>query len=368
VRARVCHLSSAHPTKDGRIFHKQCVSLARAGFHTSLVVPGGDDHVDCGVNILAVPHSTGRVRRMSQTTTAVLLRAIEADADLYQFHDPELLGVGLALKAIGKTVIFDSHEDLPLQVAGKPWIPAPIRPAASTLVSAIDRVQARLLDAVIGATPSIAGRFDALGARTAVVANYPILDEFAAPLPPWSERRQEVVYVGGLTAMRGVETMIDGLAGMPETLVLCGPADGETQARLDDPALGDAVQHRGMLDRPNVVQALRRARLGLCLLERRPNYVDSMPIKLFEYLAAGLPVVASDFEPWRQLVDGCPAVRFVPPEDIGAVRRAIRELLDDPEAAEARGVEGRRLVFERFAWATQAETLIGLYRELGLMP
>ena len=363
TRTKVCHLSSVHQTKDVRIFHKECVSLAQAGYDVSLVVPGEMDHIDKGVSILVVPPSRSRRERLLVTSRQVLNRAIAVDADLYHFHDPELFPVGLWLKFKGKKVIFDSHEDLPRQLLSKPWIPNRLRQPLSLLSESVEHFGGRRLDAVIGATPLIRDRFAAVGARAEVIHNYPILEELDVGPVEWSSRAREVLYVGGITRIRGALEMTEATAHCDAQWVIAGPVEEAIRGQLEA-AQSSTFKLAGYLNRTQVVAALRRAMVGLCVLHPTINYIDSMPIKLFEYMAAGIPVVASDFPLWRQLVGDSGAAIFVDPLDPKAIGEAIQSLLDDPGRAEQMGAAGKARVMNGFHWGIERERLVRLYNDL----
>ena len=359
---KVCHLSTVHPADDARILYKECVSLAQAGYDVSLIVPRAGDDVISGVRRLALPKPASRGERISRTAAALFWRARTQNADLYHFHDPELFGVGLALKALGAKVVFDSHEDLPRQLGGKPWIPAQLRGPAAWLAERIEDGGARWLDAVIGATPTITARFAARGLRATTVNNYPILGELSGPAAPYADRPEAALYVGGVTAIRGAREMVAAAAQAKTPLRIAGPVSGAGLSAELRAAPG--VDLLGVLDRAGVGEALRSARLGLCVLWPQPNYLESTPVKLFEYLAAGLPVVASDFPRWRELIGDSDSVRFVDPKDPNAIAAAIHWILSHPAEAQAMGERGRAHVHAGYHWGVEEAKLLALYAEL----
>ena len=145
--------------------------------------------------------------------------------------------------------------------------------------------------------------------------------------------------------------------------VIAGPVEAAIKEQLEG-AQSENFTLAGYLDRPQVVDALRRAMVGLCVLHPTVNYIDSMPIKLFEYMAAGIPVIASDFPLWRELVGDSGAAIFVDPLDPEAIGHAIQSLLDDPTRAEQMGAAGKARVMGGFHWGVERDRLVHLYKDL----
>ncbi len=365
MTATVCHLSSVHQPNDIRIFRKQCRSLAAHGFQVHLVVrQDGDDQED-GVFRWGIPRRTGRLRRMTQTVSDVYRKAASLQADLYHFHDPELLPVGLALKARGARVIFDSHEDLPRQILSKPWIHPLLRHGVAWGSELAENIGLRFVDAVIGATPHIAQRFADLGIDAVAVNNYPMLGELDVLDADWQDKKEQFCYVGGLSTIRGASEMVDaaGLSGLP--LHIAGPF---SPASLQDQVMarpGAAhVECLGILDRPAVATLLSQSLAGIVVFSEQPNHVTAQPNKLFEYLAGGIPVIASHFPMWRELVEGEDVGLCVNPANPQEIAEAMRTLAQDRPRAEAMGKRGQALVRERCNWQAEARTLISLYERL----
>ena len=118
------------------------------------------------------------------------------------------------------------------------------------------------------------------------------------------------------------------------------------------------------MSRGGVKELLNSARAGLVLLHPRINYVDALPIKLFEYMAVGIPVIASDFPLWRTIVDGANCGILVDPMKPEQIAKAIDWLLDNPREARKMGERGRRAVLERYNWSLEEKKLIELYDKL----
>src|SRR5574344_924464 len=129
---RVCHFTSAHRATDVRIFKKECVSLVHNGYDVYLVAPNAESAVVEGIHVVGVPlKKRGRIERFIFTSNAVYKKALSLDADIYHFHDPDLIPYGVKLAKHGKHVIYDSHEDYGQLMLAKKYIPKIFRPAVS---------------------------------------------------------------------------------------------------------------------------------------------------------------------------------------------------------------------------------------------
>ena len=174
---KVCHITSVHPVEDVRIFQKECVSLAKARYDVTLIQQG-ESYEKSGIHILGFGEiAPNRFQRMLFTARKAYRKALAADADIYHLHDPELLPYGLKLKRRGKTVIFDSHEDVPADILGKEWLPVFLRKGISRLYMWYENRCFAQMDAVIGVTPHICDRIRRQCARAELITNYPILEE-----------------------------------------------------------------------------------------------------------------------------------------------------------------------------------------------
>ena len=362
---RVCHITTVHPVGDHRILHKECLSLQAAGYDVTLIAPHDGDAVVHGVPVVALPDTArNRLERMARRPRSAYHAAVGLDADLYHFHDPEFLPYGVRLARRGKRVIYDAHEDVPVQMRYKEWIPAPGRATAARAFARLEAECVARMDAVV--TPSVVAleRLGARQPRTLLVANYPRLGEIR-PAAAWSDRERAACYVGGIARVRGGRWLVDAMAHADADLHLAGAFESpELQRELERSAGWRRVRYAGRLGREGVAALLARAKVGVIPLQPIANYVDAYPVKLFEYFAAGLPVVATDVPRWRAVLEAHDCGVCVPygaPEHLGA---AIEALLDDDDAARAMGERARRAAEQSYSWETQEAALVALYDEL----
>ena len=351
----ICHMTSAHSQEDIRIFHKECVSLARAG-HEVYQVSCGISRESKGVHLVGIgEQEQNRSKRMTEIAKRVYMAAREIDADVYHFHDPELLPYGLKLNRAGKKAIFDSHEDIPAQIMDKHWIPKPLRKIISNTYKSYETHVVKRLEAVVAATPHIAESFRGR-CKNVVVVNNPRLDDIMFHERPFSEREAVVCYAGGIDELRGERIMCAAMEGVNGKLCLAGDhAPGEAQGN---------VIYLGRLDRNGINELYGGAIAGLCILKPIENYYFSKPIKIYEYMAAGLPYVCSNFPGWRKVAQESGAGICVDPENISQIREAIQLLLRNREAAQAMGRKGREYVLKYCNWENEEKSLLALYSSL----
>lgn len=352
---RIAHVTTAHPVGDNRILRKECRALADAGADVTLIAVAEEDADLDGVKLAALPRRGGRLGRMLGGPVDAWRRLARERPEVVHGHDPELLPLLMLwkLRYPATTVIFDSHEDIPKQVMGKPYIPTRLRPAVAAAARATESLAARRLDLIVAATPSIARKYPP--ERTLLVQNFPWLTEYPHPVPMPTEPFT-LCYVGGISHGRGIAEMIRGARDSGTHLVLAGGITPDAQASVDA-ASDDIVDYRGQLPGAQIPDLLAACSVGLALLHPLPNYLESQATKIFEYMASGRAFIASDFPAWREMFEPLGCGLFVDPLDPEAVARAIRELADDPERAAAMGQAGRRAMEEHFTFESEARRL-----------
>jgi len=364
----VCHMTSVHSRTDVRIFLKECGSLAKAGYRVCLVVADGQgDASVAGISIRDAGRPSGRLSRMLTTTRNVLRLALAQNADIYHFHDPELLPAGRKLKRLGKTVVFDAHEDIAKQLASKPYLNRMARFAVPPLIEWYERRVCTRLDAIVTATAHIRDKFRKINPDAVDINNYPLRGELYTPEVDWTIKRPQVCYIGGITEIRGIFPLIKAMEHVAKTdrLVIAGrfaEASVNTAAHAM-PGWGK-VDELGFVDRDSVRDILAHSIAGLVTFLGVPNHINAQPNKMFEYMSAGLPVIASNFPLWREIIEGNDCGICVDPEQPLEIAKAIDYLATHPERARQMGINGRKAVQERYNWDNEAPKLLALYSRL----
>jgi glycosyltransferase involved in cell wall biosynthesis len=365
----VAMLSSVHRPFDTRIFHKEARTLSAAGYGVTFVVPHERDEVVQGVRVRAIPRPANRLWRMLSLPPRILREAVRLQADIYHFHDPELIPVGLALKVLRRRVVYDAHEHVPKSILGKTYLPRWSRRPIAWLVGMTEQLASRTFDLVIAAEDGIFHAFRH-HPRAILIRNYPIHEQFPQARPDARENgRLRVVYAGNLTLGRGAVEMVEGLGRVAEgyevNLGLFGRFwPNDLEARLRELPGFARVDFRTWIPYEAVLTEVARADVGIVCFLPEPNNVNAGPTKLFEYMACGIPVVASNFPMWREVIEGSDCGLCVDPHDPAAIARALEYLADHPDRRKEMGCNGRKAVERLYNWRLEASRFLDAYARL----
>lgn len=357
-----------HARNDVRVFYKECISLAKAGYKVTLILADGKgDDQKAGVRIQDLRKPSNRLARMLFLPLRLYRKALKAKADFYHFHDPELLPFGLLLKlTTNAKVIYDAHESYPDDLMFKDYLSPWLRCLTSFGIRHLENFVAKRLDAVITVTDYHAQRFKAFNNNTVTVCNFPLLSEWKDFSAVIDERAPtSLCYVGNITRKRGLSVLLKAIEPLDVTLQLAGgyePDDYRAEL-MAMPAWNKVVEH-GYLNRQQAIKLMSASQIGVMLFLPEPNHINSLSTKVFEYMAAGCAVLVSDFPVYRNLVSDRGCGVCVDPENIEEVRLAIQKLLSSPETVTAMGQRGKRLIQESYNWESQEKQLLGIYANL----
>lgn len=362
---KICHITSVHKVDDVRINLKECMSLAR-DHEVTLLANYTQEYKSKHIKFVNLNKVfKNRFKRILFSNKNVLEKALKIDADIYHLHDPELLTIVLKLKKAGKKVVFDFHEDTPKQILGKYYIPKFLRYPIALLFKEYEKYIAKRIDGIICATPIIRNKFLKINKNTIDVKNYPLLEEFINIDNNYNEKKNQIVYIGGLSGERGIFTMINLANKLKDTeFVFCGDfSSNDEKNKAMNLIEHNNIIFTGYISREKIQEVLSKSSLGLVLLERNIRYMESLPIKMFEYMAAGIPVVASDFPLWKNILDESNAGIHFDPNDINGLAKKIQNLLLDKELLKVMGDNGKRFATEKYNWNNEASKLLKFYRK-----
>lgn len=371
----ICVLSTVHRATNTRVFHKVAKAASSAGFDVSYVVhdPPADHDSDVTFHSLGRIHS--RLQRWSHLPQAYRI-ARSLNSDIYHFHDPELLPVGVLLQTTTDArVIYDAHEDYGYNaIKYRKWIPRPIRPGIAKVFPKIQSTFANRIDAVITTTEPIAQQFRDFGhSNVEVIHNYPKTENISISDPP-IERSKDItlVYVGSFEHIHGLMPMLQLIRELVERnknveLWMLGSFSDELHKRKANQFIGDHnlrgnVEFVGRVPYQEIFSYLNRADLGLCLVDRkRCEY--ALPTKIFEYMYSRTPVLATDTQSIRPYISKNIG-RLVSQNDPEEQSDAVEELISAPDRLEEMGNQGREQVKQQYNWESEAERLISIYESL----
>ena len=367
MKPKIIHLTSVHKRYDIRIFYKICISLVKYGYDVVLIVADGKgDENNKGVQIKDVGTPKGsRFLRMTKTVSLIFNKAKDLNADIYHLHDPELIPIGLKLKKLSKKVIFDAHEDFPVQLLSKPYLTKLSRIILSKIFKYYEKWTFPKFDFVVTATPFIRDKILKINRNTTDVNNFPIINKISNENILKRERKN-VVYVGEISKIRGIEEMVSALAFTKNIkLNLAGNfSDKDLEKKIKKNAQWAKVNNLGFLSRTGVYELLINSIAGLVVLHPKKNYIDALPVKMFEYMSAGIPVIASNFTMWSEIIEINNCGICVDPTNPEAIAGAIQFLSDNPDQAEQMGRNGLKVVKQKYNWLIEEKKLIKIYRNI----
>ena len=359
---RICHITTVHTPFDGRIFHKECKSLAEAGNEVFLIAPFNRDETIDGIHLRAVKPIKNPFIRILLVPCQSFFRALGTRSKVFHLHDPELLIIAVFLSILGKKTIFDSHENVGEQILTKEWIPSrTLRKCVSILYGLIEKFCVLLLTGVIAVNEDIRQRF-AFKKCTVIIRNYPILNDinrtYIKDIP--KNHDAVIVYAGGLTRIRGIRELILAMNDVDARLWLMGPWESDVY-RVDCESLPawHKCDYHGIVPFGEQYDYLRKADIGMVTLYPEKNYLKSLPVKAFEYMACGLALVMSDFEYWQEFFGEY--AMFVDPYKPEDIAKKVNLLLHDKAMADKMSQAGMEKVNQEYSWEEESKKLIDFY-------
>ncbi len=365
---KITHLTTVHKRYDTRIFLKECRSLAAVQkYKVSLIVADGkgDEEKD-GVKILDIGLYNDKLKRIFLAPKKLLKKALEIDSDLYHIHDPELISVGLKLKRAGKKIVFDSHEDFLEKIKARKWIPSIARGFLSRFFRRQFKKASEKFDGIVAAAPHILRNSCAI--KSEVIRNFPEYNYIKNLSSKKNSRDPSLVlYTGGLTEFKGIEQVIEALfekCSVNWKLVIAGISHGSVFNRIGTKFKDKRITYLGKVEYGKVVDLMSKASVGVVCNQPVHDYQNAIPNKLFEYMAAGLPVVCSNFKYWTEIMEETGAGITCVPDDISSIAAAIDKILSDKENAALMGIKGRQAVENKYNWENESEKFLNLYKEV----
>ncbi|GAA2128034.1 glycosyltransferase family 4 protein [Actinomadura napierensis] len=351
---RICVCTVVHHPEDARILHRQIRALLDAGHEVTYIAPFRACNATPWREIspVDVPRATGRRRLRALRAAHRALAEHAGYADVILLHDPELV-VSLPREALGRTVVWDVHEDTAAALTAKGWVPGPVRPVLRPAVRRLEKRGERRLKLLLAEE----------GYRDRFSGDHPVVPNttYVSDLPPGPPDDRRAVYVGNLSAARGAHDMIEMarlLAPEGVTVELIGGADPDVRPALRDAQRTGILRWYGFVPNDRALRIAEGAMAGLALLHDEPNYRHSMPTKVVEYMARGVPVITTPNPPAVDIVEPAGCGLVVPFGDPAPAADAVRRLRDDAELRTGMGKRGYETARARFHWPVHAERFV----------
>ena len=364
MRNKIFVFTSAHRWNDTRIFKKQLFSLS-AKYKVEYHAPASFRHKEInGIHIFGLPNWKSKFFRI-YLNLIIFYRLIKSNSDIYHFHDPELIFLGIYLKKIKKrVVIYDIHEDYSLVPYTRSWIPKILKNILSQAINYLELNISKKFDLLICATPHIKNRFNN---KSIVVQNFPKVDKWEK-IENKIENKQ-ILYYGDITSARGINEIINAVDivnnKIKVKLILIGKiSEKKLNKNISLGIKNGYVEYHQWMDQCDLQKIAKKCNIGLSILKPVPAYIDSYPVKVFEYMAMGLPILASNFTLWRQIIEEEGCGKVCNPIDINDISRKIIYMFSNIDELGEMGKKGLDLVKIKYNWINEEKKLLESYFKL----
>ncbi|MCP4216080.1 MAG: glycosyltransferase family 4 protein [bacterium] len=369
-KIKVCHLTSVHPGRDTRIFYRQCQKLAKAGYDVTLIAPNesGEETVD-GVEIIPFRKSGNIIARVLLSPLRMFRMARKQKAAVYHFHDPELIVTGLLLKICGYHVVFDIHENISKQIKSKNL---PLASLISLLYKPFDYISAKCFHLVL-AEHSYEGIYKKRTSRYRVLLNLPDIGFFEPFNKADRKECRDMFYIGRVSNLRGADVALRALhillnEGIRFKMHFIGAVAPRAQDDINSlevyQKVKDHVVFYGRMNLEEGYEISKQCLAGLAVLKPIGNFLYSYSTKIFEYMAISMPVITSDFQLYKDVVERYECGYCIDPTSPDALADVLRDLLNHPQKTIEMGQRGRNAALKTFSWDVEAQKLLDLYKQL----
>lgn len=361
---KVCFVAPVHSWDDVRVFSKEAVSLAGEGYDVTLIARADKEFCEKGVKVKPVCGRHGSRAYRFLSIPLIFIQAMREGGDVYHVHNPDTIPIAFFLKVCGKKVIYDTHEDFARRILMRKWVPSPIRKAVAYLVSAAESLLARFVDASIGTQEQVVRR---LGQKSYLIGNPPVL-------PVGVKRKQceesgefRLVYLGGMTVERGLIDMVDMLSLVnkhaPARLWLIGEISESLLVEVKGRDGWKYVDYLGRKRQEDAFSYVEKSDVGLVLIHDVGDHSSTDPNKIYEYLAFGVPFLATNFELWMKRFCGYNCGWFLPSQNIDVAAQTIVDISKNKDELKVKGMAGRLFV-QKYNWGVEKEKLFDIYRSV----
>ncbi len=365
---KICHITSVHQPEDIRIFQKQCLSLNNSGHKVTLVATGAKSRFINGVYFKAFRKRGSALRRLIFTLPSILFYLIKNKFDIYHAHDPELVPVLLVLHFLGRKVVYDMHENFPKEIKRKE-LPVIVKRAVLVIWPLVEKISFSRINVIFAELsykkdyPYVANSVDIL--------NMPLLNILEKNKKNKKNTVFSIGYVGVVSESRFCLETLEVLHSLKKKGVTIrfdciGPISNQkTHVQIDKYCeILDEIYFYGQLPAKESWRIISRCHVGLAVLEDDPNYIESLPTKIFEYLAMNIPVITSNFPLYKSLTEDLGVGICVKPIKNGGLEEAILEMKNNTALYNDFIMNISKNVEGNFSWDTEFDKLENFYKAI----
>lgn len=369
---KLCHVTSAHSRYDVRIFEKECRSLEKYGYDVTLIVNDDEEsEIKDGIKIVSTGFKpSGRRQRMRSSMKYIWEKMQDVNADLYHFHDPELLQLVSKLKKNNKKVIFDAHEDTEVQIMDKEWIPYFFRKMVSVAYRTYTRPIFRKCNGIITVTPAIVKKLEKCNENVVMITNYPIIRSSVKERNNEENAQSYIFFAGGVSKQWCHDIIIQALPYLDGIQYkIAGPIEEEYLEYLKMFKSWEKVDYLGKIPHEQVQEYYCNSIAGMAVNKSsQANREGTLGnTKLFEIMSAGVPVICTDYRLWKNIVEENCCGICVGNNNAKSIAEAIKYILENPQDAVNMGKNGRKAIEEKYNWKCEEKKLLSLYKTVERM-
>lgn len=368
MKKSIIHITTVHYRYDVRVNYKYCQSLSKAYNDVTLLVADGNGFEKIGnLQIVDIGKPKfGRIGRLFFGNIKVFIYLIRCQTSIIHFHDPELLPIAFLMKLLGRKVVYDMHENLPLEILTKNYVPRVFRKFLSFAINNFQQFTFRYVPVIFAEISYV--KYFPLASHKETILNYPLNNIANNKLIINKEKEFTLGYMGGVTVERGAIVILKAVEklredGIAVNLIFVGPvAEEVSESLIYNKATKEGwATFEGRLKPIDGWEKMSRCHVGLAILQDSPNFIESYPTKLFEYMLMGLPIITSNFPLYKEVIDESKCGATVNPSSIKEIASTISWLFDNRNEAVKIGERGRKIAEKKYSWESEFSKLETFY-------
>ncbi len=375
-KIKVCHFSTVHSIIDTRVFHRECVSLAKH-FDATFIGIGNFTGIRNDVNIIGIPKPESRIQRMFSSSLKVFKLAIKTKAKIYHIHDAEMIPFGIIFSLLGKKVIYDIHENTKQDILLKPWIPESRKKIIANAYELTLKIASKFLHFIpVVAHEKFLPIFQVKKNQYTVIQNYADANQMKKYC---IEDRNilpgnHLFYIGMIKDMYyDFGKLLDAVyllkqENFPVYVHCVGYYGARTNPGFDEhprwKEVKDNFHFYGYLDMDTGYQISMQCKVGICIKNQPENMLVSHERKFFEYMAIGLPSIFCNSEIYTEVLNKFPIGIAVDLQNPNEIATALKKLFTDKTFYDNCVNSCKAAIDEKYNWESQEILLLDLYQKL----